>query len=232
MEVPRSFPLKTGGIWRFQRRTSSSGRGQVGVRVAVRWRRVCLRTGGRAVGLPPRRLGSSIAARFTRGCPGSSERSRRELRNLICSISTTAGGSPDSRCKIWIRVVLHTGRTARAAAQMALSMISKWPPQPVLTMSPPRLAAGLTMPGHQASAPYVATGRMHAAAALAVAAGGVPLWTLLRLRRCWATFSALAPHLSVCSLKESLESKKTPSHRTAPVAGATSKSPVFTTSSL
>ena len=169
ISFPFSFPDKRGtGAFRHLRK-SSCGLGQGGVNCAVRCRRVSF--GGRShFGFRP--LGSfsfvESVVRLTSGCAGSSVLSRRELLSLICSSRTSAGGRPDSRCSIGIGVVRHTGSTARAAVRMAMSIFATCFPRPLLTDSPSLFRDGQESPGHQASAPYVAMGRTHAAAALAV----------------------------------------------------------------
>ena len=158
--------------------------GQGGVSCAARCKRVSF--GGRSH-FAFRPLGSFSCVgsiiRLASGCAGSSVLSRRELLSLICSSRTSAGGRPDSRCSIGIGVVRHTGSTARAAVRMAMSIFATCFPRPLLIDSPSLFRDGQERPGHQASAPYVATGRTHAAAALAVASGGDPFVVRFKLLR-------------------------------------------------
>ena len=55
-------------------------------------------------------------------------------------------------------MVRHTGSTARAAVRMAMSIFATCFPRLLLIDSPFLFRDGQERPGHQASAPYVATG--------------------------------------------------------------------------
>ena len=78
------------------------------------------------------------------------------------------------------------------AVRIAMSNFAKCFSRPLLTDPPSLFHDGQESPGHQTFAPYVAIGRKHAAAALAVASGGDPLVVRFRLWRCFVIFVAVS----------------------------------------
>lgn len=81
--------------------------------------------------------------------------------------------------------------------------------------SGPLLARHLFIPGYQTSVLYKGVGSTHAMTVRITAAGRGPCFVLQRLRRCPATFLALAAHFSMCVQKASLVPSQMPSQRIA-----------------